>query len=137
MKCINPQCRREIANDSRFCSYCGQPQTIDNSTQNWQKNADDERTKYLNIAQTQGTLAAVKAYKEDHNCSLQEAKNKIDSWMSQGRGGNQSKKFRPYKEYEQMMQQRLKLPNAATLIIYMFLITFFSIIFLIVKIRNN
>jgi len=133
MKCINPQCHREIANDSRFCSYCGQPQTIDNSTQNWQKNTTDERAKYLNIAQVQGTLSAVKAYKEDHNCSLQEAKDKIDSWMSAGEDGNQSQEFRPYEEYELKMKERRKIHFK----IYLFIITLVVVIILTVIEKKN
>lgn len=40
----------------------------------------DERAKYEVIAKKSGMLAAVKAYKDDHNCDLKEAKYKIDSW---------------------------------------------------------
>jgi hypothetical protein len=47
-----------------------------------QNTTESEAAKYEKIAKETGVLAAVKAYKEDHNCSLGEAKNAIDSLLA-------------------------------------------------------
>ena len=58
--------------------------TIDASAQT---TGNYEKSKYEEIAKKSGILAAVKAYKDDHNCSIKEAKEKIDLWGIQGFNG--------------------------------------------------
>ena len=45
------------------------------------ENVDSEKMKYVEIAKQSSFLDAVKAYKDDHNCGLKEAKERMDSWM--------------------------------------------------------
>ena len=47
-----------------------------------QNTVNDGNAKYKKIVKEIGVLSAVKAYKEDHNCSLSEAKNAIDSLLA-------------------------------------------------------
>ncbi len=45
------------------------------------ENVDPEKLKYVEIAKQSSFLDAVKAYKDDHNCGLKEAKERMDSWI--------------------------------------------------------
>ena len=102
-------------------------------TQNWQENTTNERDIYVSIAQNRGVLEAVKAYQQDHQCGLKEAKYKIGYWISPYGGGNQSQEFRPYEEYEQKMKQLRKALGDAVFSISIFLAMSFLIIFCIVR----
>lgn len=62
------------------CLSCGKSFDIDDVIKiDNRPTITNNYNKYAEIARTEGKLVAVKAYKDDHNCDLKEAKEYIDS----------------------------------------------------------
>ncbi|MBO7476822.1 MAG: formylglycine-generating enzyme family protein [Salinivirgaceae bacterium] len=103
-------------------NYINENQNATNTTQIAE---EGENAKYEKIAKEVGILAAVKAYKEDHNCCLSEAQNAIDSLLAP----KPSATMRPFEEYEKTIEEKRQERIHTIISILIFVVPIFSIIF--------
>jgi hypothetical protein len=78
MALINcPECGKQISNLATFCPDCGYP--LQKSTISNNRQLNDIETEVKRLIASGEVISAVKYYKDNMNCGLKEAKDKVDS----------------------------------------------------------